>query len=286
MEKIHGTSAHVSWKHDPEQATEETRYFSGGAKHDEFLKLFDNEDLVAKFRAFGKDDVSFYGEAYGGKLQGMKATYGNQLKFIVFDVRLGEHCWLSVPDAEKVANLFGFEFVSYKRISTEVLSDKGPVWLDAERDAPSEQAFRNGCADRDKPETWKKREGIVLRPPFEVRENNGARVCAKHKTAEFCERRTPQSIDAAQQAVLTEAEAIANEWVTEMRLTHVLDKLGNPTEMSDIPRVVEAMVEDVTREASGEILDSKAARRAISTLAVKLYKARVSKIGASDVHTN
>jgi hypothetical protein len=36
-----------------------------------------------------------------------------------------------------------------------------------------------------------------------------------------------------------------------------------------------AMIEDVTREASGEIVDNKTVRKAIGTRTVKLYKARI-----------
>jgi hypothetical protein len=75
--------------------------------------------------------------------------------------------------------------------------------------------------------------------------------------------------------VLEQAEAIADEWVTEMRLTHVLDKLGNPADMSATPKVITAMLEDVLREASGEIVESKEARKAIGARAVKLYKTRI-----------
>ncbi len=267
MEKIHGSSAHVAWTDGV------LSLFAGGVKAVSFAEIFDQPALTAAFIALGHSKVTVYGEVYGGKCQGMKATYGDALRFVAFDVAINT-CFLSVPDAEDIAKKLGLEFVHYVKVATDLAT------LDAQRDAPSEQAFRNGCANRDDPATWKKREGVVLRPLAEMRRPylDSGRVIAKHKAAEFCERATQPAVDAEKQAALASAEAIANEWVTDMRLAHVLDKLGNPKEMSKTGAVIAAMVEDVTREAKGEIVDSPDARKAIGSRTVKLYKAIVTKI--------
>src|SRR4051812_35507155 len=82
LEKIHGTSAHVAWKDG------QIRFFSGGEKHETFVKVFDVQALEQKFaERFGETgDVTVYGEAYGGKCQHMSATYGPAMKFVAFDV--------------------------------------------------------------------------------------------------------------------------------------------------------------------------------------------------------
>lgn len=264
LEKVHGTSAHVSWTKGV------LHFFSGGEKHENFVKLFDHDKLAEAFRAEGLEECIVFGEAYGGKMQGMSKVYGPKLRFIAFDVLVGKS-WLSVPAAAALARKLGFDFVPYELVTTDIET------LDAERDKPSLVSINNGLVDGATYDS-SKREGVVLRPPFEVRTNCGARVCAKHKRAEFCERKTPQKVDEKQREVLEQADAIADEWVTEMRLTHVLDKLGNPNTFDAIPAVVSAMVEDVIREASGEIVDSKPARRAISTKAVALYKRRITQV--------
>jgi hypothetical protein len=263
LEKIHGTSAHVDW------TAETVRFFSGAASHERFKGLF-NEDLVSRFLMLGHPKVTVFGEAYGGggaAGQGMRETYGEQLRFIAFDVKVGDS-WLSVPQAEDVAKSLGIEFVHYEKISTH-LAD-----LDGQRDAYSVQAVRNGCG------SGKIREGVVLRPLIELTKNNGDRIIVKHKRADFEERSTPQKVvDVEKLAVLAEADKIAEEWVTPMRLTHVLDKLspdGLKLTMKDTPKVIKAMVEDVLREAAGEIVDSKDAQRAISKRAAELFKARIT----------
>ena len=255
LEKIHGTSAHISWKGG------KVRFFSGGEKHANFIKLFNEEALAAKFAELSQDDVVVFGEAYGGKCQGMSATYGKELKFIAFDVKIG-HMWLSVPDMDQVCTDLGLEVVYWCKVSTDIAE------LDTERDAHSVQAGRNGCGD-------KPREGVVLRPLIEVKKNNGERICAKHKSDAFKETSTPRKVMSPEKlAVIEEATAIADEWVTEMRLSHVLDKLGNP-DITQMGVIIKAMVEDVTREAEGEIVDSKAARKAIGKRAATMFKSRL-----------
>lgn len=263
LEKVHGTSAHIRWKDG------QLTFSPGGESHDRFVKLFDQEKLKEKFAALNPD-VVVYGEAYGGKQQGMRETYGPDLKFIVFDVQIGG-VWCSVPNMDQVAQHLGLEVVYWYKCPTDL-----PL-LDEARDFPSQQAIRNGMGE------GKMREGIVIRPLIELTTSSGARVIAKHKNPAFEERKTPPKVaDPAKLAVLAEADKIAEEWVTEMRLTHVLDKLVaagvSVTEMSSTPKVIAAMVEDVYREAKGEIVESKDAKAAIGKRAATLFKARVQKV--------
>jgi len=259
LEKIHGTSAHISFKEG------QLHFFSGGEKHDNFVKLFDAEALAVGMAELGAMEVVIFGEAYGGKQQAQSWRYGKELKFVAFDVKIGD-CWLDVPNAEQVSRRLGLEFVHWRRVPAEIEA------LNVERDAPSEQARRNGV-EGDQP-----REGVVLRPLVEFKQNNGERVIAKHKRDEERETNTTRKVeDPGKLQVLQEAEAIALEWVTETRLEHVLDKLPQGIGMESTGQVIAAMVEDVTREAAGEIVDSKEARKAIGARAAKLFKQRFTK---------
>ena len=255
LEKIHGTSANLKWKDGS------LTFSSGGEKRERFVALFDASKLSEAFVSIGHPDVTVYGEAYGGKQQGQSWRYGKELRFVVFEAQVGD-AWLSVPNAADVAGKLGLEFVSFRRIPADLAS------IDAERDAPSEQAKRNGV-EGDQP-----REGVVLRPLEEMTRSNGDRIIAKHKRDEERETATPRNVDPEKLRVLQDAQAIADEWVTPTRLQHVLDKLGL-VGMENTPDVIRAMMEDVTREAAGEIVDSKDARRAIGSATAKLFKAHV-----------
>ena len=98
----------------------ELKFFSGGSKHETFVTLFDLEGLLEKFIELGHDHVVIYGEAYGGKINGMSETYGKDMKFIAFEVKVGDY-WLAVPDAEDVTLKLGLEFVHYDKIDTNLL---------------------------------------------------------------------------------------------------------------------------------------------------------------------
>ena len=199
LEKIHGTSAHISFKEG------QLHFFSGGEKHTNFVKLFDQEALAKGMADLGAMEIVIFGEAYGGSQQGQAWRYGKELKFVAFDVKIGD-CWLDVPNAEQVSRRLRLDFVHWRKVSTDIEA------LNAERDAPSEQARKNGV-EGDQP-----REGVVLRSLVEFRMNNSDRVISKHKRAEERETKTAREVDdPATLQVLQEAEAIALEWVTETR---------------------------------------------------------------------
>ena len=224
------------------------------------MTLFHAQELRAKFLLnFSNLPVIVYGEAYGGKQQGMSHTYGKELKFIAFDVKVGDN-WVDVPNAEQIAQKLGLEFVYYTRIPTDL------KYIDAERDNPSVQAVRNGVGED------KVREGVVLRPLMELTKNNGARVICKHKGEKFGERKSQPKVDTNGLEILSDARKVADEWVTAMRLEHVLDKHPDITDMEHTSKVIEAMQEDIKREGEGEIEWSKEVAKQIGHNVVILWK--------------
>jgi hypothetical protein len=260
LEKIHGTSANVRWQDDKVWLS------AGGEKAARFAAIFDEASLAERFAAIGHPTVTVFGEAYGGSQQKQTWRYGPALKFVAFEVKVGD-TWLSVPNAHDVTTKLGLEFVHYVKVPTDLAA------LDAERDAPSEQAKRNGV-EGDKP-----REGVVLRPLEEMIKTNGSRIIAKHKRDDERETATPRKvIDPAQWEILSKASAVADEWVTATRLAHVVDKLGQDVGMDRTGDVVRAMVADVVREGAGEFVDSKEARSAIGRKAAELFKLHVKSV--------
>lgn len=257
MEKLHGTSAYVSCKTD-----KNIGLFAGGSDYKAFCELFDIEDLKARFKAMAlppNKSARVYGEAYGGKLQGMRETYGDDLKFGAFEVKIGD-LWLNVPNAEDVCNKLGLEFVHYNRIPCTLEA------IDAERDADSVQAIRNGMGSH-------MREGIVLRPLEEMTLNNGERVIAKHKRDEFREVSTPRKVITPEKMEMIEnAKAIANEWVTRERLMHILGRGELEAKLENTGKVISLMIEDVMREAKGEIKESPDANKQIGRLTALMFK--------------
>src|SRR5690242_8305287 len=94
-------------------------FYSGGEKPARFEALFDRKALREGFEKLGHHSVTVYGEAYGGSQQKMGHTYGPDLKFIVFDVQVGDK-WLSVPQMDEVARGLGLEVVPWEETSTDI----------------------------------------------------------------------------------------------------------------------------------------------------------------------
>jgi len=264
LEKLHGTSAHITYKNG------RVDFFAGGGKYENFVKLFDEESLKKKFEemALGEKTIIIYGESYGGKMQGMSKTYGVEPKFAAFEVKIGDS-WLNVPKAEKIVSDLGLEFVHYKKIPTTL------EVIDAERDAPSIQAVRNGMGNST--DKWgfcpPIREGIVLRPIEEFTMNNGERVIAKHKRDELKETNTSRKVlDLNKLKVLQEAKDIATEWVTGERLNHILTSGKVTADIKNTGEIIKLMIEDILKEATGEIVDSPEARKEISKETALMFK--------------
>jgi len=259
-EKIHGTSANVSFK--SENVGGELKFFSGGASHMLFMEFFDREKLLENFKKLGQDNVTVYGEAYGGKMQGMRKTYGDKLCFTAFEVKI-DRTWLSVEKAQNVCSQLDIEFVPYKKILCNMEA------IDAERAEPSViSARRTGAEDNE-------REGIVLRPLEEMRLNNGDRIIVKHKNESFSERKSKRDTKVTKEEleVIKKANDIAEEWVTPMRLRHVIDSMETKVEsMENTKAVMTAMIADVLRESKDEIVDSKQTRTAMCRMTAKLLK--------------
>lgn len=252
LEKIHGTSAHVGWRADAGQL-----HLFSGEQQSGFEALFNAAELSAKLAALG-GDITIYGECYGGKIQKQSHRYGAVLRFTAFDVRRNDR-WLCVPEAAKLVDDLGLEFVHWVRASTDI------EHLNALRDANSIQAQRCGITE---PMT---QEGVVLRPLIELQNWRGERVIAKHKRDDFRETFQPRRVGETRE-VLENADAIALEWVTPMRLQHVLQKLPQPHSPEHTSDVIGAMLEDVLREGAGELVDTRLARKAIATRAALLFK--------------
>lgn len=256
LEKIHGSSSWLNYS-----GSKGLTFYAGGVGQSEFEALFNKNELLEKFKElYDEFPITVYGEVYGGKCQKMSETYGKSLRFVAFEVKFNDK-WLSVPQAEDVVKKLGLEFVFYTKTSTELEA------LNFERDRDSEQGIRNGMGNHPS-------EGIVIRPLIELTKNNGERLIAKYKKENFRETKSPRPVNEEKLAILKCAEAIAEEWVTVERLHHVVDKLGVGIEIepTNIPTIIRSMLEDVRREAEGEIEWSKEADRAIGKATAQMVK--------------
>lgn len=237
LEKVHGTSARVSWN----SRTKTLAFHPGGSESKQFNSCF-AANLATRFeQQFANDNVEVFGEAYGGKILKMSKTYGPVLRFIVFEIQING-MWLNVPNADRVATNLGLEFVPYVKIVSSIES------LNAARDTPSQVAIRRGLGND------KLREGIVIRPLSErVDPKHHKRVLYKHKRIEFSEHKAYRHLGnnlIQQQSTMRDQ---ACDWVTPMRLTHVLDHLTQLQLPFSFENIASAMIADIRKESQNEL---------------------------------
>jgi len=257
-EKIHGTSAWITYKDD------NLFYHSGGGSADVFKALFNHEKLLALMREkFGTKKVKLHGEFYGGKINKMSHMYGKNSDFILFDIRV-EDMWLSFDKTIALGGQLGLQVVD------SVIIDATPEEVMRVARLPSTIAAKKEMGEH-------LREGLVLHPLEEFTSNNGSRVIAKYRNPEYDEVKTPRAIDdPAKLKVLTEAKAIAEEWVTAGRLSHLMSnptKYGLPADpdKKDTGDVIKAMIADVEKESKGETVITDAVKKAIGEKARKEF---------------
>ena len=114
-------------------------------------------------------EATIYGEGIGPKIQKVGKLYGNQYRFLVFDIKVGgvylEH---SNPFYAQIVKAFGVEEVPALPDMTpneaiEFVKSKPRSWINS--DAPM--------------------EGVVLRPKVRLYGPNGSRLIAKVKTKDY-----------------------------------------------------------------------------------------------------
>jgi hypothetical protein len=198
----------------------------------------------------------------------MSDVYGKELKFVAFDVSFSNDpsktYFMDVPEAEKFVNhVFGLEFVWYTECDNNLDN------LNKYRDQESKQAVRNLVGND------LETEGIVVRPLYESNDKFGERWIVKHKRAKFRETARVREVNPDKLEVIASANEFASEYVTDMRLAHVLDKLPQPHDITITGKVVTAMIEDVKREMiDGETEWTKDVEKAIGRKAAEIYKLR------------
>lgn len=263
MEKIHGTSTWITY----EANCDYLKYHSGGETGERFKSLFDDQYLKTELEKLSKENkwrkIKIHGECYGNKNQAMSKTYGEELKFIVFDVNVNGN-FLDIPKAEQIAKNLGMEFVDY------VIGPNTPDWIEEQSNRFSVQAEKNGCGND------KHREGVVVRPLIESTFEDGKRAIAKHKNAFFWEITTRRPLGERVKILENDLE-IVEEWVTLERFKHVTDRVLQDKEdktivLSDIKKFIELMVEDVKREGEGEIVWSLLVEKGIKKKTGIMFK--------------
>jgi hypothetical protein len=266
-EKIHGTSTWINFNKN------KLTFHSGGEPAKSFTALFDIVLLQTKLEALqiqnpNVSNFRIHGEAYGGKQQKMAKTYGDKLKFCGFEVKFDD-TFLDFLDAKFILEQLELEVVPYKIQKIDI------AFIEEETKSESIQAIRNGMGH------GLLREGIVIRPLEEEKDNNGKRLIYKYvnKCPPFSELKNRPNLGEVVK-VMTNQKEIVEQWVTETRMGHVLDEFKSVIQTEEfvhrnikslIPEIVNLFVKDVQKEHNNSIVWSDSIEKAIKTAAGTMF---------------
>lgn len=244
-----------------------------------FIKwMKDNNIRNRLFDNFSDVNIVFYGEFFGNGIQ-KRVDYGPDKYFRIFDIR--------------VKYIDTLDFVSWdiiKSLSLRMRLDVVPELYRGKPDPkileslvvkPSVVASLNGVAEP------KNHEGIVIKPIIPAKDRKGDWLITKFKNPSFEERKSKRektSIESPE--VLKSINDFVTEFVTEERLTHVLDHLRDKgIEVNDIkstPHVLKEFGNDIEREGAKDLINSglewKQVGREISRASMLLYKQHLNKL--------
>lgn len=201
-------------------------------------------------------DVILYGEWHGSGTpakgwpqiqKGIRYCKGND--FRLFDVKV---------DGKYIAQDAVPEWAAKVNLRTMPILYRGrpdQAAFDALIDTMSRVGTENGIVDE-----TNTLEGIVIRPPHPMWDDQGNMVIAKYKVGKWAERasqqRHPRQSKKPRKAAPPSAHAFAEEFVTTTRLEHVLDQLREanaPIAVAAMGEVMKRMGQDVKREGAGAL---------------------------------
>ncbi|MBI4208853.1 MAG: hypothetical protein HY538_04020 [Deltaproteobacteria bacterium] len=205
--------------------------------------------------AFTGEDVILFGEWHGSGTpkkgwpqvqKGIRYLKGND--FRIFDVKVqGRY----VPQDQ--IGSWGAK-VGLKTMPVLYRGKPDQKVFDSFIDSMSRLGEENGIID---PENTM--EGVVIRPPEPMWDEQGNFIIAKYKIGKWAERASQQRHPfqpRKEKAVLPGAPEFAIEFVTETRLEHVLDQLREasiPIELKAMGEVMKRMGQDIKREGASAL---------------------------------
>lgn len=261
-EKVHGSAMRIGWLDGIVRLGGRRLEFTDIRPESKdgqgFVSWVLDTGLDEKMRTtFPGHDVMLYGEWHGSGTpakgwpqiqKGIRYCTGNN--FRVFDVKV---------DGKYVAQDAVPGWAAKVGLRTMPILYQGrpdQAAFDALIDTMSRVGAEHGIVD---PENTI--EGIVIRPPAPLWDDQGNMLIAKYKVGQWAERasrqRHPRQPKKPRAAAPPSAPAFAEEFVTPTRLEHVLDQLREaniPIAISSMSEVMKRMGQDVKREGEGALI--------------------------------
>jgi Rnl2 family RNA ligase len=205
--------------------------------------------LMEVVASYGFSDVIVYGEICGAGIQkGVRYAPGDEALFRAFDLRIGE----SFVTYDLFVSIC--EAAGLPRVPEIWRGEPSLEAFDALLEKPSTEGQRNGVAAEDNVA-----EGVVIRSNPLLRDVFGSWLIIKHKSEGFAEvtkKRAPTPGEPARGAPSPLDELVAT-YVVRGRLVNAVGRLRDAgvklsLAMEDVPRVAQAVVDDLHKEQEPE----------------------------------
>tara|TARA_Y100001973_G_C5188828_1_gene329585 strand:+ start:294 stop:1247 length:954 start_codon:yes stop_codon:yes gene_type:complete len=186
---------------------------------------------------FGPKNVAIFGELYGSGIQG-RCDYGDQKKFIAFDVYDSSLGYKPQKGLAYSLNRFGIDFVPQLFVGTldECLE------------------YENTFASKLNEKQGNIAEGVVIKPVNrDYQLNSGKRVVFKNKTDSFSENSKPKkaknpSKKYFEEENLQQAVDEICDLINENRVMSVISKEGNPSSPKQFGKFLGLTIQDAIEE--------------------------------------
>lgn len=169
-EKVDGTNVRIIWDgHSVSFAGRTDNSVLPEALNFRLWSLFGgstNEEMFEQL--FGDKEVILFGEGYGHKIQKCGSQYSNDVKFILFDVLIGDN-YQSRSFVETIARSLNIDVVPI--LGTGTLDQA----IEFVKSKPDSIVAQNPLTI----------EGVVCRPVVELRDRCGNRIIVKIKVCDF-----------------------------------------------------------------------------------------------------
>ena len=243
-----------------------------------FIQWVLDSGLDKKVRGVGQGrDIIYYGEWHGSgtpkknwpRIQkGIRYINGND--FRIFDVKV-DGKYVSFDDIAGWAEKIGLKTmpVLYRGKPDQKI-------FDSLIDTMSRVGEENGIVD-----PGNTLEGLVIRPPVLLWDEERSPIMAKYKIGKWAERASQQRHPKTQpkeRLVIPGAEAFAKEFVTATRLDHILDQLrqeGIAVDATATGEIMKRMGQDIKREGHHTLEEAHLEWKEVSPSVTKFTKQMV-----------
>jgi hypothetical protein len=243
--KADGTNGGVIWTQDNELLTRSrNRLLTGDKDNHGFDEWVSNNIDVEPFRGqFDGVSLVIFGEFIKNDILG-RVDYGDEGRFRVFDVFINT-VYLDWKDVVDVADKLNLDTVPYETM-TNPTYDKCQEYV---------SNIEDPLAVDDADEEQRIGEGIVIRPPVELKYKNDRRMLYKVKSEKFEEvkKGTNKSSDKKEQQKTDEQKKL-DQYITDSRVLSVVESMKEKDPTLEIERqitgeVIQAVQQDIREEA-------------------------------------